>query len=173
MSTNWYPHFQDNNEIKDVYIQAAGKKDAASSGDLMANLFQVNWNTNSRHAFIYWINGTIATRNPPDRVRQVVQLEQANNAGYFYQPFPIAKPMGQGTASQNDQYYLGKLTRQQRDRVLFLAQRVPFNPHSRTNGCRVWLRDLLQLMVIEGIIAQQVFDHVCRDIPLPERKPEA
>ena len=81
MSANWYSHFPDNYEVKDVYIQAAGKKDAPPSGDWMANLLQVNWNPDSRHALIYWSNGTFTTPPPAAEVREVRQESAEQSLG--------------------------------------------------------------------------------------------
>ena len=56
--------------------------------------------------------------------------------------------------------------------MLELARGVHYEQTSRVNGCRVWIRDLLQEMLKEEIISQEIFDHIACDLPLARRRPE-
>ncbi|KAF8910402.1 hypothetical protein CPB84DRAFT_1672635 [Gymnopilus junonius] len=137
---------------------------------MFASLLQTNWNPHSRHTFLYWVNAM--TDSGRTTVHQIIQLEQLTTREYVYNPNLVIKRQSTESRMNNEQYYLGDLTHEQRQRVLYLAQRIPFNPWSQVNGCQVWLRDLLQCMLNEHIITQAVFNWVCQDIPLYERQPE-
>ncbi|KAF8156040.1 hypothetical protein B0H34DRAFT_518337 [Crassisporium funariophilum] len=148
---NRYNYYPDNNQPKEIYLQAAGHEMVG----------------NARHVLIAWSNG-VDISTP---VRQIIQLGQDAN-GYHYDPHPVAELYTDAMARNNAVYTLGTLTRKQRDRVLELATGTRFAQRSRVNGCRVWTHDLLQEMVREGIISEETFAHIDRDVPLAKHQPE-
>ncbi|KAF8066783.1 hypothetical protein FPV67DRAFT_1416717 [Lyophyllum atratum] len=155
---NFYNYYPDNNQPKEVFVQAAGHTRAIGG---------------ARHALITWKNGdyVVSLGAEPQIIRQIVQMEM-DSRGYFYDSNPCAKKQGPASTRNNQFYSLGFLTRAQRDRILALAQAVRFRANSQVNGCRVWLRDLLEKMVNEAVISKATFDYICNDVPLPARQYE-
>lgn len=70
------------------------------------------------------------------------------------------------------QYYLGNFTREERQLLLHLAEGVHFDKTSVINGCRVWMRELLEAMVKENLISEETFEIIAIEVPLPKRLPE-
>ncbi|KIJ96471.1 hypothetical protein K443DRAFT_10620 [Laccaria amethystina LaAM-08-1] len=148
---NRYTYHPDNDDLKEVYLQASGH-------EMVDNV---------RHVLIAWSNGAYISTP----VRQIIQLRQDAN-GYHYDPQLVAELYTAAMAQNNDVFTLGTLSCVQRDRVLELARGVHYEQRSRVNGCRVWIRDLLQEMLKEEIVSQEIFDHVDCDVPLARRRPE-
>lgn len=97
-----------------------------------------------------------------------------NSFYYGYTPITFtksSKPSG-GHIQEffNYRISLGPFTRVQRDRIIELAEQVrSFPRNSRVNGCRVWLRDLLVLLVNDGMVSDETFNKLDSDVPAPIR----
>jgi len=148
LNVNYYDSIPDDDSEKDVYLQAHGH----------------NFDGRERHVVIHWLNGTLAD-NP---VSQVVQLTGIRGK-FLFENEPVARLRNPVTMDNHTQYYLGSFTREERQLVLRLAQEVKFDGRSVVNGCRVWMRDLLQAMVKENLISEETFEVIEKQVPLPNR----
>lgn len=154
---NIYTHFPDNQRLKEVFVEATGLSFPGYGG---------------RHVMILWNNGDYrqvdGKTNP---VYQLVQLSQYSDSSYYFTSFePCCR-----SANSTDLNYrvsLGFFTRAQRDRIIKLAEQVRFRHNLRVNGCRVWLQDLLVLMGNDGMVSNETFDQLDRDVPLVIRQRE-
>jgi hypothetical protein len=152
---NVHDNYPDNDKIKEVFIQAENKN-YPGYGD--------------RHVVLWWCNSD-DTDDSADLITQVIQLTgQAGNYSYYA---PVVKLRSIGSTQRHLQISLGKFTRAQRDKILDLAKSVQFHKKSTVNGCRVWTRDLLGLMVNHGLIMKAKFEHIDAEVPLVKRKEEA
>lgn len=144
----------DDNNVKTVFLQAAGKTTAAEGAD--------------RHVIIYWENGT----EPDGRTKfiQVLQLSGGPGNYNFYPNMMIAQ--SESECARNTSYVLGHYTRAQRDVTKTLAGNIAYLKTSRINSCRTWTRDLFEVMVAENLITQAQFEYMDVDVPLRKRLPE-
>jgi hypothetical protein len=94
-------------------------------------------------------------------------MGQAGNYSY-YAPVMTCTD----TTIQNQIISVGTFPRAQRDQILFLANQVKFQRISITNNCRVWLGELLVVMVDEELITKVKFDEVVNADSLQMRQPE-
>ena len=147
-----YATYPDNDSVREVFLQAANIT-YAGTGD--------------RHVVIWWWNET-GESNP---VAQLIQLTgQLGNYSYYA---PVAQKIDLQYIARNQQFSLREYTRAERDQILQLATNVVFERKSTTNGCRVWRRDLLEVMVTAGLASQAKFTEVDTGVPLVKRRSEA
>jgi hypothetical protein len=148
----WAAEHPDNDSEKDVYLEAAGR--AGVLGD--------------RHVQIWWENGQ--TQTGP--VTQIVHL--TGGIGNYAFISPTIKPRNQESIKNNEVVPLGTYSRAQRNHIIKLAGEVTakITKTSRVNDCRAWMRDLLELMVTEKLIAEAKVHSLCETIPLPARVEE-
>jgi hypothetical protein len=157
-----YDDFPDDQDEKDVYLQAHGLAEYPGRGD--------------RHVLIHWTNkkrtDTVAesTLSEDGVVLQVIQLTgQAGNYSYYV---PVAQILSQKEISNHTQFLLGRYTRAERDEILNIAKGLKYDRRSVVNGCRVWTRDLLLEMVTREMLSKERFEEVDERIPLVKRRPE-
>lgn len=148
--------FPDDNSVKEIHLEADGKKRPGPKDD--------------RHVLLCWTNGTVGEGNDEALYTQVIHLTGGPGTYAFYTP--QVKLQHRSAREKNTLYSLGRFTRAQRDRILVLAGSVKFERHSWVNGCRVWTRDLLEAMLDIGLLQRGVFDFVDTDVPLNKRLPE-
>ncbi|PCH39457.1 hypothetical protein WOLCODRAFT_159022 [Wolfiporia cocos MD-104 SS10] len=151
---DWSVHTQypDNGDVKLVTLFAAGLS-YPGYGD--------------RHVIVQWEN---SVNQPGERIVQSLQLlGQAGNYALYH---PLVQKCSQRTFEENTYLDIGYFTRAQRDRIIELAKRVKYTRTSVTNGCRVWTRDLLGLMVDDGLISGLKFEELDAAVPLVKRRPE-
>ena len=147
-----YNTYPDDDSVKEVILHADGLS-YSGMGD--------------RHVLLQWNNVTTET----DLVTQIVQLTgQSSNHSYYV---PVAKLHSTQTMLDNQIFSLGKFSQAQRDEILNLAHQVVFSKTSTTNGCRVWMRDLLVAMVQAHLIPQAKFDEIDAGVPLVKRIADA
>ncbi|KAL5483334.1 hypothetical protein ACEPAI_8565 [Sanghuangporus weigelae] len=149
--------FPDDNSSKNVYVQAEGRT-YSGLGD--------------RHVLLWWANGTYEQgqwKNLP--TTQILQL--TGQSGYYNYYHPVVKKRRIASMEMNQQFLLGTFTRAQRDKIIELVNSVKFSKTSTVNGCRVWMRDLLDAMVTAGLITASTFNTVVVGVPLPQRVAEA
>ncbi|KAH9854127.1 hypothetical protein C2E23DRAFT_902485 [Lenzites betulinus] len=73
----------------------------------------------------------------------------------------------------NKFYHLEDFTRaRQRDRIVEIARGLDFNMKSRVNSCRTLTRLLFVAMIAEGLLTQETFDVIDKDVPLRKLLPE-
>jgi hypothetical protein len=147
-----YATYPDNDSIKEVFLQTANLT-YAGTGD--------------RHVVMWWWNET----EEPNEVAQLIQL--TGQSGHYSYYSPVAQKIDRQVIARNQQFSLGEYTRAQRDQILQLASNVAFEKKSTTNGCRVWTRDLLEIMVTAGLISGAKFAEVDTGVPLVKRRSEA
>ena len=154
--------YPDDEETKDVYLQAHGLAEYPGFGD--------------RHVLIHWRNrraGSAADTDHDDNgvvLLQVIQLTgQAGNYSYYA---PVVLAFSQSEVTSHTQYHLGQYTRAQRDEILKIAETIKYERRSVVNGCRVWTRDLLMEMVARGLLREDKFEEVDTGVPLVKRRNE-
>ncbi|KAH9855222.1 hypothetical protein C2E23DRAFT_611986 [Lenzites betulinus] len=140
----------DDDSTKSVFLQADGKT-TATTGD--------------RHVLLCWIN----YQDEEKTVTQILQLSGGPGNYSFHNP--VVKYQSQQSYETNTFYTLGDYTRAQRDRIVEIARGLDFNMKTRVNSCRTWTRQLFVAMMAEGLLSQEIFDKIDKDVPL--RKPEA
>ncbi|KZV77288.1 hypothetical protein PENSPDRAFT_621678 [Peniophora sp. CONT] len=146
------PTFRDNMDDKVVYLQSAGRDADYRGGE--------------RHAFLFW---DMSKPNMPGlEVQRMVHLTGA------YGDWAMAietKRRRPDYKVKNEVRALGMFTRAQRDRILMHARTVDFEPRSRVNSCRTWLRDLLKLLVGDAYLpfTRAQFDVLDAAVPLLRR----
>ena len=146
-----YPTYPDDQSSKEVWLQAAGH--IYTGGD--------------RHVLIWWANGAKDNESP---VIQIIQLSgQSGNYSYYV---PVAQVQTENFMANNLQISLGNFTREQRDRILTLAKNVKYHKNSVMNGCRVWTRDLMEVMQAEALIPSELYTYTDESIPLVHRRAE-
>ena len=154
---NAYNYFSDDQSNKQVSLQAAGLK----------------YEGGGRHVLLTWGNGTDVNSAGAKRyARQIIQITQ-DAQGYHYDDEPVAKFQSIASQNNNEFFELGDFTRAKRDRVLAIAKGTKFRQDSKVNGCRVWMLDVLQVMLNESLITQEDFNKVFVGVPLVKRKAEA
>jgi hypothetical protein len=147
-----YDTYPDDDSVKEVALHAQG----------------ITYNgLGSRHVLLQWNNAT--TEMGP--VMQILQLTgQPGNYSYYV---PVAQVCSEEFMTNNQLFSLGKFSRAQRDEILDLARQVVFSKTSITNGCRVWTRDLLAMMVQVQLISQAKFNEIDTGVPLVRRVADA
>ncbi len=93
---------------------------------------------------MYWDNGTL------NQARVVQVIELVGIAGDYTFKSPVAR-LHRPMQHPNTSFFLGEFSREEREIILELAREVEFDGRSTRNGCRVWLRELLEAMVQEGV----------------------
>ena len=153
---NAYKYFPDDQSTKRIVLQAAGLK----------------YEGGGRHVLLTWANGIDVTSTGATRyARQIIQITQ-DAQGYHYDDQPVVKFQSIASQNNNEYFKLGEFTRAQRDRVLTIAKQTKFRQDSKVNGCRVWMGDVLQVMLNESLITQEDFDKVFVGVPLVKRMAE-
>ncbi|KAM5531443.1 hypothetical protein V8D89_014900 [Ganoderma adspersum] len=153
---NPYGGYRDDQSVKEVLLQADGKRLPDPGMD--------------RHVCIRWTNAVIEQNGTQVPCTQVVHLTGWSGSYAFHTP--QVKLHSEASRMYNTFYSLGHFNRAQRDRIIDLAHGVRFDRNSSVNDCRTWMRDLLEAMVNDGLIHKNLFDHVDSDIPLKRRVPE-
>jgi hypothetical protein len=149
---NFYNKYSDNNENKEVCLQAAGR---------------TYLGTGDRHVTLLWENGH--SEDGANTIIQLIQLTGGSGNYNFYSP--VAESRRNGSISGNNELFsLGIFSRPHRDRIIEIADGIHFAKKSNKNGCRVWTRDILQALVQEGLISQSKFEEVDKGVPLVVQK---
>lgn len=142
-------------ESKVVYIQSAGR--------------DADFHDGERHLLIFW---DVSKRDLPGfEVARIVHLTVGAHG--VWELTIEAKRRYAEDWDGNEIWPLGRFTRAQRDRLLTHAREAVFDPRSRVNPCRTWMRDLLKLMVndeIDKTLTRAQFDALDVSIPLRRRK---
>jgi hypothetical protein len=147
-----YDTYPDHDSLKEVILHALGLT-YSGMGD--------------RHVVLQWINA----ETDEGLVTQMVQLTgQPGNYTYYA---PVVRLCSLTTMQTNQVFSLGEFSRAQRDKFLDLARQVVFSKTSTTNGCRVWTRDLLVVMVKNSLVSQAKFNEVDAGVPLVRRVADA
>ncbi|KAI0032373.1 hypothetical protein K488DRAFT_78515 [Vararia minispora EC-137] len=156
MNNNVLHMFPDNNQPKEVYLQANGKD---RSGAV------------ARHVSLFWINRDDARLF----ITQIIHLIGIPGRYHWENVAKMRDPRTVQTQQRHDIYWLGTFSRAQRDRIIQVAGSIYFEPSSTVNDCRVWMRDLLDAMTKDPSLAlpQSTFMELDRSIPLCRRRPEA
>ena len=118
----------------------------------------------NRHVLLMWDNNWGSMF-----VAQVVQLTGIPGR-YNCDADPVANLRDAASKIRNAFFALGTFTRAQRDRILELAEAVPYDPTSLVNGCQVWMRDPLQDMITEGLLKEDAFRRIEALVPLIHRR---
>jgi len=93
-------------------------------------------------------------------LKSILWSKSSRSLDYYYY-YPVAKSCSADSLfPSNQQFDLGKFSRKEREKMLKLAEGIEFSKRSAVNGCRVWTRDLLEIMVREGLISEQVLKDV-------------
>jgi hypothetical protein len=142
---NVYNEFPDNDNDKEIFVEVTGHEPAP-------------W---PRHVSIYWNNGVTPQK---ELATQLIHL-----TGYFAHYSPMVIPCSDTTFDKKFNFCLGTYTRSQRDTILQLAANIPFGLISERNDYSVWMRDLLESMVTEGLLDQGTFTHLDKTVPLRRR----
>ena len=148
--------YPDDDTDKPVYLQADGQMTAATDAD--------------RHVLLRWVNhierdeatGTIAY------ITQIVQL--SGGPGNYAFKTPTIERQSARDWERNKSYPLGILKRPQRDRIIEIARGLNFNMKTRDDSCRTWTRLLFVAMLAEGLLDQETFDLIDKDVPLKKPK---
>ncbi|KAK0499205.1 hypothetical protein EDD18DRAFT_1155874 [Armillaria luteobubalina] len=114
---------------------------------------------------MYWSNGTL------NQSRVVQTIELVGIPGEYTFKSPIAR-LHRPMQHPDTTFFVGGFTREERDVILELAGKVVFDRCSTRNGCRVWLREVLEAMVEEGFVSDETLEVVDREVPLVERRLE-
>lgn len=127
--------------------------------------------TTDRHVLLLWVNATLdpGTSNACEVIQMTQLTGGVGGFGYFA---PLAQKQVPDYRAKNAFWDLGVFTRKERDKILELAERVEFRKESRVNNCQTWLRDLLMMMVDEGMIEESVFEDVDKGVPFKRKRPE-
>ena len=149
--------FPDDGTEKEIKLEALGKKRAGPNDD--------------RHVCLYWTNGVVGEGDEEAQCAQVLHLTGGPGAYAFYTP--QTRLQDPTTHAQDTSYVLGRYTRAQREQILELASRVSYDRQSWVNGCRVWMRDLLEAMVDAGLLQKSIFKYLDSEIPLKKRITES
>ncbi|PBK61149.1 hypothetical protein ARMSODRAFT_965160 [Armillaria solidipes] len=149
ITPNVYNICPDDESDKEVFIEAAGS----------------SYNGVERHVLMYWDNGTLNQA----RVVQVIKIVGIPG-DYTFKP-PVAR-LHRPMQDPDTSFFLGEFNREERDIILELARKVKFDERSTRNGCRIWLRDLLEAMIHEGFISDEAFEVIDQEVPLVKRRPE-
>ena len=144
-----HTEYPDDDSIKEVTLHAVG--------------FEIS---SERHVLLQWLNGT----KEDVLITQVVQLTGQPGSYNYYTPVVI--PCGADHNTRNQVIPVGKFAREERDKILRLANQIQFQRTSITNNCRVWLRELLVAMVDEKLITEAKFGEIIEIDPLQIRQPE-
>ena len=152
---NEYDVFPDSQDDKEVALQAAGRT-YLGDGD--------------RHVTLLWTNGR--DDNKSETIVQLVQLTGGSGNYNFFSPVAESRKT-HSIAGNNELFQLGTFSRAARDRIIELAESIKFSKNSNKNGCRVWTRDLLEMMVKEGMLSNDKFEEVDKGVPLVLRILEA
>ncbi|SJL13276.1 uncharacterized protein ARMOST_16716 [Armillaria ostoyae] len=152
ITPNVYNIRPDDESDKEIFIEAAGSSN----------------NGVERHVLMYWDNSTL------NQARVVQVIELVGILGDYTFKSPVAclhRPM-QHPDSDMMFFFLGEFNREERNVILESARKVKFDERSTRNGCRVWLRELLVVMVQEGFISDETFEVIDREVPLAKHRPE-
>jgi len=141
--------YPDNNITKEIVLQADG---------LVAD------NPNDRHVLLRWTNGTDLEGK---RYTQIIHL--TGGPGNYQFHTPQVKIHSDRSIHVNTVHILGDYSRAQRDQIIALAMAVEFNKKSRVNNCQTWMRDLLEVMVNNGLLSSEIFAKLDADVPLKKR----
>lgn len=144
--------YPDDDTVKTVYLQADGK--AITIGD--------------RHVLVCWVNHIDESANI--RAIQIVQL--SGGPGNYRLYTPAVQNQSLNSVSRITSYTLGSFTRAQRDHIIEIARGLNFNMKSRVNNCLTWTRMLCVSMMAEGLLSQDTFDNIDKDVPLRKPEPE-
>ncbi len=144
--------FPDDTNTKLIEFEAMGKYPSVS-GD--------------RHVLLRWTNGE---KGLDGTYTQVIHLTGGPGNYAFYTP--SVKLHSPTSRMHNAFYPLGYFTRAQRDQIIQLASSIKFDKNSPVNGCRVWMRDLLEAMVNNQLLPKATLDMLVTEIPLKPRVPE-
>jgi len=155
--------FPDTDGDKDIFVMAAGVLRAPPE--------------TPRHVMIIWQNGTIpgipsSNGGAPTGVYQMLQLEFNTSTGRYFLQDPCVKPRSKISIDNSTMWKLGSFNLDQREAIAELATEIEYEPKSKVNGCRVWLRDLLTAMVNKGFIDANQLGLIQDRVPLPRRVPE-
>jgi hypothetical protein len=145
--------YPDDDTTKPIVLQAEGLE-TATIGD--------------RHVLLRWMN--FADDNAGIYASQVLQL--TGGPGSYAFNHPSVKLQSKNSFIMNKFYTLGNFTRAQRNRIVDIARSLDFDMKTRVNSCRTWTRMLLVRMIAEGLLAQEVFEVIDREVPLREPLPE-
>jgi hypothetical protein len=145
---NVYNQFPDDDSDKEILLHTSGPKPAPVP----------------RHISLHWKNGETPKK---ELVTQLVHL-----TGYFAYYSPMVVPCSDATFDKKFNFSLGTYTRAQRDTILKLAASVPFGLIQQSNDFSVWIRDLLESMVTEGILDKGTLTHLEETVPLRRHDPE-
>ncbi|KAM5531433.1 hypothetical protein V8D89_014890 [Ganoderma adspersum] len=149
--------FPDDDSEKEIRLEAVGKKRAGPNDD--------------RHVCLCWTDGMLGEGDDAALCTQVIHLTGGPGAYAFYTP--QTRLDSSISRDQNTFYTLGRYTRAQREQILELASRVSYDRRSWVNGCRVWMRDLLEAMVNAGLLQKPIFEYLDSEIPLKKRVAES
>lgn len=144
--------YPDDDTVKTVYHQADGK--VAAIGD--------------RHVLLCWVNHV----DEPANIRAIQIVQLSGGPGNYSLYTPAVKNQSLDSASMNTSHTLGDFTRAQRNRIIEIARGLNFNMKSRVNNCCTWNCMLLVAMVAEGLLSQETFDMIDKDVPLRKPEPE-
>ena len=134
-------------------------------------------NLDPRHVFLCWPNGESNSSSSGSgtnlAVFQVVQLERRDD-GFRY-IYPNVWAFSQSVIDTYQKIPIGTFTRDDREKILELAEGIRFHPRSNVNGCGVWMRRLLGQMVIDDdkLLGHWDFLRICNMVPLPNTQPES
>jgi hypothetical protein len=130
---------------KEVFVQASG---------LVTTPMET-----PRHIFICWSNQS-------QEWYQVIQLIKWGN--WYHYVYPAVQEHLPANFSANQTWSLGIFTRDQREKLLELAEDIKFEKGSLTQGCRVWTAKLMLEMRRNGLISQDLLARIRREVPLPD-----
>jgi len=143
---------------------------------LYASPHNRNNSLDPRHVFLCWPNdrsqSSSSSVGTNFTVFQVVQLERRDDGFRYIYPNVCAFPRAMIETYQKTP--IGTFTRDDREKILELAEGIKFHPRSNVNGCGVWMRRLLGQLVIDD---DKLLDHwdflrICNMVPLPNTQPE-
>ncbi|KAF7793932.1 hypothetical protein EIP86_005054 [Pleurotus ostreatoroseus] len=148
--------YPDDATVKQVYLQADGK---------------INATLSDRHVLLGWVNHI--EQDETSGVMTVTQIVQLSGGpGNYAFHTPTVKQQSASFHERNTFYPLGNFTRAQRDRIIEIARGLNFNMKTRVNSCRTWTYMLCVAMIAEGLLSQETFDYIDKDVPLRKPEPE-
>ncbi|KAJ7595693.1 hypothetical protein C8J56DRAFT_1042777 [Mycena floridula] len=154
------------------------KTDVEDAEERVTSVTKKHWSSrraSSSKAVLCWLRRPTCSSamNETDSdtiVTQIIQLSgMPGNYAYYW---PLANKRVAKDWTSNTILALGLFTREQRDRILALADQIVFERTSVANSCRTWTRDLLEVTVKEDLLSESTFDEIDSKVPLLKRKPE-
>lgn len=147
-STSSYSDFPDNDDAKEVFVQASG--------------FITKSMAEARHIVIGWVNG----QHEGQQVWEILQLGKAGDT-YYYQ-YPYLEQRARTNHKAWETWSLGGLSRDQREKIVELAEDIPYRKKSNNEGSRFWAARLLLEMMHEGLITHSLLARMQAEVPLPD-----